>query len=113
MGHLACSDCETFDILGRWEIDRGPQNLHYDFWWTRRWRDAMNGSTALVAVSTMCALWRCSSISVVMVIPASAGADTGPPTIRAAKVPGKNSPLAAARNATCRCVDNRQPALAY
>ena len=20
-------------ILGRWEIDRGPQNLHYDFWW--------------------------------------------------------------------------------
>ena len=26
-------DCETFDILGRWEIDRGPQNLHYDFWW--------------------------------------------------------------------------------
>ena len=26
-------DCETFDILGRWEIDRGPQSLHYDFWW--------------------------------------------------------------------------------
>ena len=26
-------DCETFDILGRWEIDRGPQRLHYDFWW--------------------------------------------------------------------------------
>ena len=26
-------DCETFDILGRWEIDRGPQKLHYDFWW--------------------------------------------------------------------------------
>src|SRR6202045_2604470 len=26
-------DCETFDILGRWEIDRGPQHLHYDFWW--------------------------------------------------------------------------------
>ena len=25
-------DCETFDILGRWEIDRGPQKLHYDFW---------------------------------------------------------------------------------
>jgi selenium-binding protein 1 len=21
-------DCETFDILGRWEIDRGPQKLH-------------------------------------------------------------------------------------
>src|SRR4029077_19694526 len=24
---------ETFEILGRWEIDRGPQRLHYDFWW--------------------------------------------------------------------------------
>ena len=26
-------DCQTFDVLGRWEIDRGPQKLHYDFWW--------------------------------------------------------------------------------
>ena len=26
-------DCESFEILGRWEIDRGPQTLHYDFWW--------------------------------------------------------------------------------
>ena len=26
-------DCETFDVLGRWEIDRGPQNLQYDFSW--------------------------------------------------------------------------------
>ncbi|HUJ99242.1 MAG TPA: selenium-binding protein SBP56-related protein [Stellaceae bacterium] len=26
-------DCETFEVLGRWEIDRGPQKLHYDFWW--------------------------------------------------------------------------------
>src|SRR3954462_10757163 len=26
-------DCETFEVLGRWEIDRGPQQLHYDFWW--------------------------------------------------------------------------------
>lgn len=26
-------DCETFDVLGRWEIERGPQKLHYDFWW--------------------------------------------------------------------------------
>lgn len=26
-------DCETFDVLGRWEIDRGSQKLHYDFWW--------------------------------------------------------------------------------
>jgi selenium-binding protein 1 len=26
-------DCESFDILGRWEMDRGPQDKHYDFWW--------------------------------------------------------------------------------
>ena len=26
-------DCESFEILGQWEIDRGPQKLHYDFWW--------------------------------------------------------------------------------
>jgi selenium-binding protein 1 len=29
-------DCETFEILGRWEIDRGPQKLHYDFCGTCR-----------------------------------------------------------------------------
>jgi len=26
-------DPETFDVLGRWEIDRGPQELAYDVWW--------------------------------------------------------------------------------
>ena len=26
-------DCETFEILGRYEMDRGPQDKHYDFWW--------------------------------------------------------------------------------
>ena len=26
-------DCETFDVIGRWEIDRGVQDKHYDFWW--------------------------------------------------------------------------------
>ncbi len=26
-------DPETFDIRGRWEIDRGPQQLAYDIWW--------------------------------------------------------------------------------
>ncbi|MEL7380054.1 MAG: selenium-binding protein SBP56-related protein [Pseudomonadota bacterium] len=26
-------DCETFDIIGRYEIDRGVQSKHYDFWW--------------------------------------------------------------------------------
>src|SRR5579859_461112 len=26
-------DHESFDVLGRWEVDRGPQFLAYDFWW--------------------------------------------------------------------------------
>jgi selenium-binding protein 1 len=26
-------DPETFDIKGRWELDRGPQQLAYDLWW--------------------------------------------------------------------------------
>ena len=26
-------DCDTFDVIGPWERDRGPQYLAYDFWW--------------------------------------------------------------------------------
>jgi methanethiol oxidase len=26
-------DPETFDVRGRWELDRGPQTLAYDVWW--------------------------------------------------------------------------------
>jgi selenium-binding protein 1 len=26
-------DCESFEVIGRYEIDRGPQEKHYDFWW--------------------------------------------------------------------------------
>lgn len=26
-------DPETFDVLGRWELERGPQELMYDIWW--------------------------------------------------------------------------------
>ena len=26
-------DHETFDVLGRWEVDRGPQQFGYDAWW--------------------------------------------------------------------------------
>ncbi|APR86371.1 Hypothetical protein A7982_11720 [Minicystis rosea] len=32
-GGIFIVDCESFEVLGRWEIDRGPQYLHYDFWW--------------------------------------------------------------------------------
>jgi len=32
-GGIFVLDHESFDVLGKWEIDRGPQNLHYDFWW--------------------------------------------------------------------------------
>ncbi len=26
-------DCETFDVIGRYEIERGAQDKQYDFWW--------------------------------------------------------------------------------
>lgn len=26
-------DCQSFDIIGRYEMDRGAQDKHYDFWW--------------------------------------------------------------------------------
>ncbi|PYL26284.1 MAG: selenium-binding protein [Verrucomicrobia bacterium] len=32
-GGIFMLDCETFEILGQWEMDRGPQFLQYDFWW--------------------------------------------------------------------------------
>ena len=32
-GGIFILDPETFEIKGRWEKDRGPQHLSYDFWW--------------------------------------------------------------------------------
>ncbi|MEE9148499.1 MAG: selenium-binding family protein [Candidatus Tectomicrobia bacterium] len=32
-GGVFIIDHDSFDVLGRWEMDRGPQNLAYDFWW--------------------------------------------------------------------------------
>ena len=32
-GGIFLMDHETFDILGRWELDRGPQQFAYDMWW--------------------------------------------------------------------------------
>ncbi len=32
-GGIFILDHDSFDVLGRWEIERGDQNLHYDFWW--------------------------------------------------------------------------------
>lgn len=32
-GGIFMLDPETFDVRGKWEIDRGPQYLAYDFWW--------------------------------------------------------------------------------
>jgi selenium-binding protein 1 len=26
-------DCETFEVIGRYELDRGSQDKQYDFWW--------------------------------------------------------------------------------
>jgi len=32
-GGIFLMDGETFDVRGRWEIDRGPQQFAYDAWW--------------------------------------------------------------------------------
>jgi methanethiol oxidase len=32
-GGIFVMDAESFEIRGRWESDRGPQHLAYDFWW--------------------------------------------------------------------------------
>jgi methanethiol oxidase len=32
-GGVALLDHDDFDPLGRWEVDRGPQELAYDVWW--------------------------------------------------------------------------------
>jgi selenium-binding protein 1 len=32
-GGIAVLDHSSFEVLGRWEVDRGPQYLAYDAWW--------------------------------------------------------------------------------
>jgi selenium-binding protein 1 len=32
-GGIFVMDHDTFEPLGRWEVERGPQRLAYDFWW--------------------------------------------------------------------------------
>ena len=32
-GGVFVMDHESFDVLGRWEVDRGPQSFAYDIWW--------------------------------------------------------------------------------
>jgi selenium-binding protein 1 len=32
-GGVALLDHQSFEVLGRWEVDRGPQYLAYDMWW--------------------------------------------------------------------------------
>jgi len=32
-GGILLMDHKTFNVLGRWEVDRGPQALAYDMWW--------------------------------------------------------------------------------
>jgi selenium-binding protein 1 len=32
-GGIFLLDHYSFDVLGQWEVDRGPQYLAYDFWW--------------------------------------------------------------------------------
>ena len=32
-GGIFLMDQNNFEVLGKWELDRGPQYLSYDFWW--------------------------------------------------------------------------------
>ena len=32
-GGVALIDHDTFEVIGPWELDRGPQLLAYDVWW--------------------------------------------------------------------------------
>ncbi|WP_327584739.1 selenium-binding family protein [Nonomuraea sp. NBC_00507] len=32
-GGIAVLDHTTFEVIGQWELERGPQYLAYDFWW--------------------------------------------------------------------------------
>ncbi len=32
-GGIFVMDQDSFEVLGQWELDRGPQYLAYDFWW--------------------------------------------------------------------------------
>ena len=32
-GGVALIDHDTFEVIGAWELDRGPQHLAYDVWW--------------------------------------------------------------------------------
>ena len=32
-GGIFIMDHESFDVMGRWELDRGPQEFAYDAWW--------------------------------------------------------------------------------
>ena len=32
-GGILILDHDSFEVVGRWEVDRGPQYLAYDFWW--------------------------------------------------------------------------------
>ena len=32
-GGVFLLDHDSFDVLGRWEVERGPQQFAYDFWW--------------------------------------------------------------------------------
>src|SRR5882762_5421549 len=32
-GGIFILDPDSFEVLGKWELDRGPQRFGYDFWW--------------------------------------------------------------------------------
>jgi hypothetical protein len=76
---LAAADCETFDILGRWEIDRGPQNLHYDFWWNLPRDYMVTSEWGLPPSSVDVGKYRRTALMLLVSRAQSADMVTGPP----------------------------------
>jgi len=68
-GGIFLLDHFDFNVLGRWEVDRGPQELAYDFWWhlghdtmiTSEW-----GIPNKILSQTWCKAWSLATFSPVI-----------------------------------------------
>ena len=94
-------DCETFDILGRWEIDRGPQKLHYDFWWNLPGATTWSPASGRVARrSSRMALFRKTYSRTSMAIASTSGI-SGPDAMSRRSILGANHQMALEKPRPC------------
>ena len=49
-GGVALIDHDTFEVIGPWEVDRGPQFLAYDVWWHLKYDTVMTSEWATPAM---------------------------------------------------------------